>query len=105
MDCSLPGSSVQGTFQAAILDGLIFSSPGDLPNAGIKLESPASPALAGGFFTAESSGKTMTMTFLPNLFTILGHFSLQSSRIVPGSQVAGTLGEFHSASPVPSSRI
>ena len=71
MDCNLPGSSVQGVFQAIILDRLPFSSPGDLPNAGIKLESPASPALAGGFFTAESSGKPVTMMFLPNLFTIL----------------------------------
>ena len=31
--------------------GLPFPSPGDLPNSGIK---PLSPALAGGFFTAES---------------------------------------------------
>ena len=34
--------------------GLSFSSPGDLPDPGIKL---MSPALAGGFFTAEPSGK------------------------------------------------
>jgi len=32
--------------------GLPFPSPGDLPNSGIK---PASPALAGGFFTTEPS--------------------------------------------------
>ena len=31
--------------------GLLCPSPGDLPNPGIKL---ASPALAGGFFTTES---------------------------------------------------
>ena len=30
--------------------GLPFPPPGDLPNPGIKLVSPASPALAGGFF-------------------------------------------------------
>jgi len=30
--------------------GLSFLSPGDLPNPGIE---PASPALAGGFFTTE----------------------------------------------------
>ena len=34
--------------------GLPFSSPGDLPYPGIK---PESPALAGGFFTAEPPGK------------------------------------------------
>ena len=33
---------------------LPFPSPGDLPNLGIE---PASPALAGGFFTAEPPGK------------------------------------------------
>ena len=30
--------------------GLPFPSPGDLPDPGIKLRSPASPAVAGGFF-------------------------------------------------------
>ena len=33
--------------------GLPFPPPGDLPNPGIK---PTSPALAGGFFTAEPPG-------------------------------------------------
>ena len=36
--------------------GLPFSLPGDLPKPGIK---PASPALAGGFFTTESPGKPL----------------------------------------------
>ena len=34
--------------------GLPFPSPGDLPHPGIE---PVSPALAGGFFTTEPSGK------------------------------------------------
>ena len=34
--------------------GLPFLPPGDLPNSGIK---PESPALAGGFVTTESPGK------------------------------------------------
>ena len=34
--------------------GLPFPSPGDLPEAGMELESPA---LAGGFFTLEPPGK------------------------------------------------
>ena len=34
--------------------GLPFPSPGSLPNPEIKPVSPASPALAGGFFTTES---------------------------------------------------
>ena len=35
-------------------NGLPFPSAGDLPESGIK---PASPALAGGFFITEPSGK------------------------------------------------
>ena len=34
--------------------GFPFPSPGDLPNPGIK---PESPALAGGFLTTEPPGK------------------------------------------------
>ena len=37
--------------------GLPFPSPGDLPDPGIKLVSPVSPALTGGFFTIEPPGK------------------------------------------------
>ena len=37
--------------------GLPFPPPGDLPNPGIKPISPASPAVAGGFFTTEPPGK------------------------------------------------
>ena len=36
---------------------LPFPSPGDLPDPGIKPSSPASPALASGFFTTELPGK------------------------------------------------
>ena len=38
--------------------GLSFPSQRDLPNPGIK---PPSPALAGGFFTAEPPGKPRQM--------------------------------------------
>ena len=41
MDCSPPGSSVHGVFQARILGGFPFPIPGDLPNSGIELMSPA----------------------------------------------------------------
>ena len=40
MHCSLPGSSVHGISQAEYWSGLPFSSPGDLPDPGIKPESP-----------------------------------------------------------------
>ena len=42
VEYSLPGSSVCGIFQAKILSGLPFPSPGDLPDPGVK---PGSPAL------------------------------------------------------------
>ena len=35
--------------------GLLFPPPGDLPHPGIKSESPASPALAGRFFTTRAT--------------------------------------------------
>ena len=54
MDCSLPGSSVLGIFQARILES--FRPPGDLPDPGMEL---ASAALAGGFFTTKPLGNTM----------------------------------------------
>ena len=54
MDCSPPGSSVHGVFQARKWNGLSFPPPGDLPDPGVK---PASPALAGGFFITALPGK------------------------------------------------
>ena len=55
IDFSLPGSSVQGICQARKLQWVPFSSPGHLYDPGIK---PAFPALAAGFFTTETPGKT-----------------------------------------------
>ena len=57
-DNSLSGSCVHGIFQARMLEWVAFPSPGDLPNPEIK---PMSPALAGGFFTAELFGKPHTI--------------------------------------------
>ena len=51
MGYSPPGTTVHGIFQARILSGLPFPTPGDLPDAGIKPASPESPALVGRFFT------------------------------------------------------
>ena len=41
VDCSWLGSSVYGILQARILEWQPFPSPGDLPDSGIKLESPS----------------------------------------------------------------
>ena len=50
IDCSPPGSSVHGIFQARILEGVPFPTAGDLPDPGIEPMSLESPTLAGGFF-------------------------------------------------------
>ena len=39
--------------------GLPFPPPGDLPDPGIKLTSPVSPALAAGFFATAPPRKTL----------------------------------------------
>ena len=54
MDCSLPGSSVDGIFQARMLEWAAFPSPGDLPNPGIE---PRSPALEADSLPSEPPGK------------------------------------------------
>jgi len=53
----MPGSSAHGIFQARILEFVPFSSPGDLPNPGIKPAPPVSPALQMDSLPAESLGK------------------------------------------------
>ena len=66
VDCSLPGSSVHGISQARILEWVAISSSRDLPNPGIQ---PASPALAGRFFTTELPGKPGTyLLYLPQIY-------------------------------------
>ena len=50
MDCGTPGSSVNGILQARILGGLLYPSPGDLLNPGIKPGSFMSPVLVGKVF-------------------------------------------------------
>ena len=48
--------------------GLIFPSPGDLPNPGIE---PTSPALQADSFTAEPSGKSRCPYSSPEFFFFL----------------------------------
>ena len=54
MDCSLPGSSVHGIFQARIMEWVGISYSRDLPNPGIE---PRSPALQADSLPAEPPGK------------------------------------------------
>ena len=63
MNCSLPGSSVHGIFQAKILKWVtIFLLHGIFPTW-CKPASLASPALAGGFFTTEPPGKPKRLSY------------------------------------------
>ena len=56
-DCSPPGSSAHGLFQARILDWVAISSSRESSQLRkIQPVSPASPAMAGGFFTTEPAG-------------------------------------------------
>ena len=59
MDCSSPGSSVLGIFQARILSGLTFPPLGDLPDPGIGFASPTSPALQADSLSIEPLGKLL----------------------------------------------
>ena len=61
MDCSPPASSVHGILQQEYWSGLSFLIPGDLPNPRVK---PASPALAGIFFSTALRGKFYILQYL-----------------------------------------
>ena len=54
MDCSRPGSSVHGISRVIILEWVAITFCRGSSNPGIE---PASPILAGGFFTTEPPGK------------------------------------------------
>ena len=54
MDCRPPAFSVHGISKARILKWVAISFSRDLPDLGTE---PASPALAGRFFTTEPPGK------------------------------------------------
>ena len=54
MDCSLPGSSIHGIFQARVLEWVAISFSRDLPDPGIK---PGPPALQADALPSEPPGK------------------------------------------------
>ena len=69
--------------------GLSFPSPSNLPKPGIK---SASPALAGGFFTAEPSGKPNQEVILPKMrvhehFTAFFYYHNGWVLVTPGVKV------------------
>ena len=63
MDYSLPGFSVHGVFQSRKSGkDCHFLLQGNLPDPGIELESPASLALAGEFFTTAGSWEALRLS-------------------------------------------
>ena len=73
--------------------GLPCPSPVDLPDPGIKPGSPPSPALAGGFFTAEPLGKSLGFP------TSSYFFSSHSSTTTPPSTACALFRNPHSRGP------
>ena len=61
MDCSPPGSSSMGFSRQEYWSGLPCSSPRDPPDPGIKPESLASPAWAGGFFSTRATWEALSL--------------------------------------------
>ena len=59
MDCSLPGSSFHGIFQARILEWAAMLAFTDLLSPGIE---PVSPALANEFFTTSTTWGAQEIT-------------------------------------------
>ena len=62
MDCSPPGSPVQGILQARIR--LPFPSPGDLSDPEHEPTFPVSPALTSRFFTTKPPGKPNIVIYI-----------------------------------------
>ena len=63
-DYSPTGFSVHGISQARVLEWVAISTLWDLPDPGIKLVSPASPSLVGGFFTTSTTWEAPTKALL-----------------------------------------
>ena len=62
MDCSLPGSSVHGIFQARVLEWVAISSSGDLPDPVIE---PGSSALQADSLPSEPPGNPIQFICIP----------------------------------------
>ena len=65
MHCSPPVSSVHGILQARILEWVPFPSPGDLPNPGMEL---SSPALKAHSLSSEPPGKPNIVEITQTLY-------------------------------------
>ena len=78
LDCSLPGSSVHGIFQARIMEWVVISSSGDLSNSRIKPRSPESSPLQVDSLPTEPSGKHKFIYYF-NFVYLSIHLSIHPS--------------------------
>ena len=62
MDCSLPGSSVSGVFQARILEWVAVPFSRESSDPGMQPVPLLSPALAGRFFTTSATWEVLYYT-------------------------------------------
>ena len=74
MDCSPPGSSVQGFSRQEYWSGLLCLPPGDLSDPGIKPASFTFPALAGGFFTTSTTWEALSVNYYFSYGTVTNIF-------------------------------
>ena len=65
-DWGPPGSSVHGILQARTLEWVACPPAGDLPDPAIKPTPLMSPALAGGFFSSNTTWEAPTNAEVPN---------------------------------------
>ena len=65
MDCSPPGSSIHGIYQASILEWVAICSSQGSSQPGIEPMSLASPALAGRFFATMPPGEPTAVHHVP----------------------------------------
>ena len=70
LDCSSPSSSVQEVLQARMVEWVAISFFTGSPQTRIQ---PTSPALAGKFFTTESSGKSLCVCICYYIFNGILH--------------------------------
>jgi len=69
VNCSLPGSSAHGFSRQGYWSGLPFPSPGDLPEPGIEL---ASPALQADSLLTELPDGVGSLSLLQGIFPTQG---------------------------------
>ena len=94
MSCSPQAPQIVGFFRPEYWSGLLFCSPGGLPDPGMET---TSPALAGGFSTTEPSGKPSLCCILESYWVQFSHSVVSDSLQPHGVQHA----RLHCPSPTP----